>query len=39
MGWLCGKIGRLKAGKGCRCPESGGKTEVRKTENVMGGLC
>ena len=25
MDWSCGKNGRLKIGKGIRCPESGGK--------------
>ena len=31
-------MGQTKIGKDSRCTESGGKKDVRKTENAMGGL-
>ena len=38
MGWSCGKNRRRQICKEIRCPERGGEKELRKTENVMGGL-
>ena len=34
MGWSCGKDGRWKHGKECRCSESGGEKRGKRTEVV-----